>query len=311
MDIYFVRNATAQPVDTVARFRVAGRAPEIWNAVDGGIAEEMHYGIEDGLTRMPLHLDAYGSVFVVFAREAGVHVTDVLKDGVETEHVGVTRDERGDLVLEHTEAGVYRVKLSDGREMTAQVAAAKSQEIPANQWTITFQADRGAPIQPQRLQDFKSWSVSANAGIRYFSGTATYAAEVDVKRRAGERIFLTLDGLHEICTVRISGKTVGTMWAMPYRLDVTDVVADGQNRIELDVTNLWPNRIIGDAQPGVTHPYTQTNHSEVHGRLPAAAFGADRAGFAESGAPGRSFAERRERSLRGHLIQSNEKFESL
>jgi hypothetical protein len=59
--------------------------------------------------------------------------------------------------------------------------------------------------------------------------------------------------------VRINGKPAGTIWAMPYQLDVTGRLKDGKNTLELDVTNLWPNRIIGDAQPSNTHAYTSTN----------------------------------------------------
>ena len=70
---------------------------------------------------------------------------------------------------------------------------------------------------------------------------------------------IVLTDLREICTVRINGRPAGTIWAMPYQLDVTGYVMAGKNSLELDVTNLWPNRIIGDAQPSNPHPYTKTN----------------------------------------------------
>jgi hypothetical protein len=82
---------------------------------------------------------------------------------------------------------------------------------------------------------------------------------VDVKKAEDERVFLSLTDVREICTVRINGKSVGTVWAMPYRLDITDSLAAGRNSVDLDVTNLWPNRIIGDAQPSATRTYTKTN----------------------------------------------------
>ena len=258
-DVYFVRNTGAHAIDTVARFRVTGRTPEIWNAVDGSIAPQMHYEIEDGQTRMPLHLDPFGSVFVVFLRPAGLHVTQVQKDGKNVESAEARGDEQSGFVLEHADAGTYRVTLSDGRQLTTEVSAAKSEELRASQWTIEFQADRGAPTGPQPLHEFQSWSASPDLGVRYFSGTAIYKSTVDIKRDKDERVFLTLTDLHEICSVRINGKSVGTLWAMPYRLDITDSLAQDKNSLELDVTNLWPNRIIGDAQPSATRHYTQTN----------------------------------------------------
>lgn len=258
-DIYFVRNKSSHGVDTLVRFRIAGRTPEMWNAVDGKISPQLHYETEGGRTQIPMHLDPYGSIFVVFARRSGLHVTQVFKDGSEAESVGVSGDELSGFILEHAEKGSYRVRLSDGRELTEEVAEAKSVELPPSRWTIAFQAERGAPNGPQPLQDFQSWTASPDPGVRYFSGTATYRTDVDVKRTAGERVSLTLTDLREICTVRINGTSVATLWAMPYRLDITDSLTEGRNSLELDVTNLWPNRIIGDAQPSTTRTYTRTN----------------------------------------------------
>jgi len=151
------------------------------------------------------------------------------------------------------------VKLSDGRELSASASATKTVDLPATQWTIAFQPERGAPADSMPLQSFQSWSESADAGVRYFSGTASYRTTIDGRHAAGEHVYLTLSDVREICTVRINGKDAGTIWAMPYRLDITDALAQGKNSIELDMTNLWPNRLIGDEQPGVTHRYTRTN----------------------------------------------------
>jgi hypothetical protein len=258
-DIYFVRNTSAEDVDTVAAFRVAGRAPELWNAVDGSVTRQMIYETVGGRTAVPLHLGPFGSVFVVFAQPESVHATGVLKDGHAITSAVVSGNERTGYSLEDAEAGRYRVPLSDGRELTAEVTSPRLQDVPAGRWTIQFQADRGAPVGPHPVSSFQSWTESADAGVRYFSGTAIYRTNVEVKRSAGERVFLTLSGVHEICTVRVNGKNAGTVWAMPYRLDITGSLLPGRNSLELDVTNLWPNRIIGDAQPGVTRTYTKTN----------------------------------------------------
>ncbi len=259
IQIYFVRNTTSHAVDAIAHFRVAGLQPELWNAVDGSVAPLNYFNVEDGRTRMALHLDAYGSVFVVFARQAGVHAVAVTKDGRVVDSAEVRGDGRGGFELARTDAGDYRVKLSDGRELVATVAATRTVDLPANHWTIAFQAERGAPEGTLPLQGLQSWSESSDAGVRYFSGTASYRTTIDGTHTAGERVYLTLSDLREICTVRINGKDAGTIWSMPYRLDITDALAKGKNSLEIAVTNLWPNRLIGDAQPGVTRTYTQTN----------------------------------------------------
>jgi len=82
---------------------------------------------------------------------------------------------------------------------------------------------------------------------------------MELQKESGRRALLSLKELHEICTVRVNGEDAGTIWAMPYRLDITDKLKPGRNTIEVEVTNLWPNRLIGDAQPGVTQTYTRTN----------------------------------------------------
>ena len=66
----------------------------------------------------------------------------------------------------------------------------------------------------------------------------------------GERIFLDLGDVRELAAVEINGKPVGTAWHAPYRLDVTGVLRPGRNEIAIRVVNLWPNRLIGDKQPG-------------------------------------------------------------
>ncbi|MDP9051961.1 MAG: glycoside hydrolase [Acidobacteriota bacterium] len=258
-DIYFVRNGGALAVDTVVGFRVSGRAPEIWDAVSGAVLPQMRYDVEGAQTRLPLHLDAYGSAFVIFERESALHLTQVVKDGTAVNTMLTSASERGGFVFQNASPGSYQGKLSDGRRVTAQVREKKSTELPASQWSIAFQADRGAPQGDQKLKAFESWSDSKDQGIRYFSGTATYRTSIIAKPAPDERVFLQLTDLREICTVRINGKNAGTIWAMPYRLDITDSLAEGSNTIELEVTNLWPNRIIGDAQPSATKTYTKTN----------------------------------------------------
>jgi hypothetical protein len=125
-------------------------------------------------------------------------------------------------------------------------------------WSLSFQPDRGAPTTSIELTDLKSWTDSPNPAIRYFSGTATYSATVEAPQHIGP-IALQFTSIHEIARIRINGVDAGTVWARPYRIDVTKFLKPGPNKLEIEVTNLWPNRIIGDLQPGVTTPITKTN----------------------------------------------------
>jgi hypothetical protein len=51
---------------------------------------------------------------------------------------------------------------------------------------------------------------------------------------------------------------MGTVWKKPFRIDITNALKSGSNTVLVNVTNLWVNRLIGDAQPGVTSKITFT-----------------------------------------------------
>jgi hypothetical protein len=118
-------------------------------------------------------------------------------------------------------------------------------------WTLAFQPGRGGPDTPVAA-DAGSWSERSDPRIRYFSGTGHYSREVKLDRRqlAAARLLLDLGKAREMVDVIVNGRTLRTLWKPPYRLDVTDALKPGTNRIELKVINLWVNRLIGDAQPG-------------------------------------------------------------
>ena len=68
-DIYFVDNREDRAENVDATFRVDGKAPELWDAATGE-TQPASYRIADGRTTVPLHLDPYGTTFVVFRKPA-------------------------------------------------------------------------------------------------------------------------------------------------------------------------------------------------------------------------------------------------
>ena len=64
----------------------------------------------------------------------------------------------------------------------------------------------------------------------------------------GRRLFLDLGRVEVIAEVLVNGRNLGIAWKAPYRLEVTDALRAGDNQLEIRVTNLWPNRLIGDEQ---------------------------------------------------------------
>jgi hypothetical protein len=47
--------------------------------------------------------------------------------------------------------------------------------------------------------------------------------------------------------VKLNGKDLGVVWKSPFRLKLDEALKPGENRLEIEVANLWPNRLIGDA----------------------------------------------------------------
>ncbi|MHB1457308.1 MAG: glycosyl hydrolase [Armatimonadota bacterium] len=119
-----------------------------------------------------------------------------------------------------------------------------------DQWTVSFPPKSGAPEQI-KLDKLISLSDHPDAGVRYFSGTASYRTAIDVPKSllSGDRtLMLDLGDVQVMAQVTLNGKDLGLLWKPPYTTDVTKLLKPGRNEIEVKVTNLWPNRMIGDEQ---------------------------------------------------------------
>jgi hypothetical protein len=115
-------------------------------------------------------------------------------------------------------------------------------------WKLSFPPDWGAPASIQ-MPELVSWTESTDPGVKYFSGTATYNKEMRAPAawfRSGQRLYLDLGKVRDIAEVAVNGKTVGLVWAPPYRVDVTAALKPGVNKLEIKVTNEWTNRLVGD-----------------------------------------------------------------
>ena len=125
-------------------------------------------------------------------------------------------------------------------------------------WNVAFQKDRGAPAGAT-FDKLTSYTENSDAGIKYFSGTATYTKSVAADKNwlSGDKeLWLDLGDVKNLAEVIVNGKSLGIVWEQPFRVDVTHTLKAGDNEIEIKVTNLWVNRLIGDAQPGVTNKIT-------------------------------------------------------
>jgi hypothetical protein len=87
--------------------------------------------------------------------------------------------------------------------------------------------------------------------VKYFSGTATYSKQLTLSPGAASgdrRLYLDLGWVHVVAQVRVNGHELGMLWKPPFRLDITEAVRPGENKLEVLVSNQWVNRLIGDEQ---------------------------------------------------------------
>jgi hypothetical protein len=125
-------------------------------------------------------------------------------------------------------------------------------------WKIAFQPGRGAPAEITTDQ-LTPWNQSSDEGVKYFSGTATYTRTIQAPPDwfvAGARVWLDLGEVRDLAEVVVNGKPLGTVWKSPFRVDMTGALTHGANTVEIKVTDLWVNRLIGNAQPNAKVKYT-------------------------------------------------------
>ena len=228
-EVYFVANRSEEPRELLLSFRVAGRAPELWNPDSGERRFAAAYEIRDGRTLTPLSLDPCGSVFVVFREPAEDHPP-----------YGT------DNALHLKEAGAL--------------------EGP---WDAAFDPAWGGPahVRFQRLVDWterpepgiRYYSGAATYSKRF---------DLPPAARAAPRLWLDLGDVRELAEVRLNGRRLGVVWRPPFRVEITGAVKPVGNLLEVEVVNFWPNRIIGDRRLPPEKRRTRTNIRKLTAKTP-------------------------------------------
>ena len=219
-EIYFVANRSNRWLDARCAFRVSGKAPEIWDPVSGDHTFASACQAVEGRTTLPLRFSPYGSRFVVFRSSSA----------------------------KHPATGAANYPELDAR-----------QEL-SGAWTASFDPVWGGPASVQ-FDQLLSWTARPEPGIKYYSGMAAYAKTFDLAGEPpkGRRLWLDLGDVRELAQVRLNGKELGIVWAPPFRVEITGAAKAAGNRLEVQVVNFWPNRIIGDQSLPAERRYTRTN----------------------------------------------------
>ena len=217
IEIYWVANHIDRVEDVEVSFRVSTMEPELWHPVTG-VMEKVSYSIAGGVTKIPLHLEPYDAVFVVFKNK------------------------------------------TNNKSFTQPKTTQTQLATVTGEWNVAFQAGRGAPASAV-FASLTPWNENNDRGIKYFSGTATYSKTVQAPAEwfiPEAQLWLDLGDVQNIAEVTVNGKPAGIAWTKPYRVNVTGALKQGDNQLEIKVSNLWVNRLIGDRQPNA-EKFTWTN----------------------------------------------------
>ncbi|MEI6950086.1 glycosyl hydrolase [Paraflavisolibacter sp. H34] len=167
--------------------------------------------------------------------------------------------------------GRYTLRHPSGPATTLPVEGLGQPTELQGSWTVSFPPGLGAPAQVV-LPRLASLHRHAEEGVKYFSGTATYTKKFTVPASAlaaGRSLFLDLGRVEVMAEVTVNGKPLGMLWKPPFLVDITGAARAGENVLEVQVTNLWPNRLIGDEQLPEENVYGAPTGSGAAGAMGA------------------------------------------
>lgn len=261
-DIYFVVNKQNRWETMDCTFRVTGRAPELWDPATGEHTQQTLYRTMRGNTVMPVRLAPHGSIFVVFrGASTGNHAVRLARQEGETAGAELIANPEGGMRLRTREAGRYTVRDAAGRMAVVNMEAPAGPYVIETGWTVHFAPGWGAPEQAA-FPRLVSWTERAEDGIKYYSGAATYKTVFDAPRNLladGQYLELDLGEVANLAEVRWNGQDLGVLWKPPFRVEVTGLVKERGNLLEVKVVNLWVNRLIGDEKLSEDQRFTHTN----------------------------------------------------
>ncbi|MEJ7558469.1 MAG: glycosyl hydrolase [Pedobacter sp.] len=211
-DIYFLSNRSDKRVKASGKFRShKSRRPILLDAVTGQLVDLRLPAAKTELSTISLNFEPYQSCFVLFSKA-----------------------EMNGLVPDHV------------------MSRPKSQTILEGPWQLTFDPKWGGP-GPRIFERLTDWSVNADKGIKYYSGIAVYKKLFDAPAGflAGstglkESWLLNLGEVKNMARVTLNGKDLGVVWTAPWQVDISAALKAKDNVLEIEVANLWPNRLIGD-----------------------------------------------------------------
>lgn len=207
MEIYFLTNQSDQEVNLSPSFRVNGMQPQLWDAITGTRRPLSEFNEKEGRTIVPINMKVNQSWFIVFSNS----------------------------------------KIDNGSTYDKNFPESTVVQTLDSPWTVDFKNKQIGPVEPVSFPKLTDWIKNDNEKIKYYSGTAVYKSTFKYnKNNSKQDIFIDLGKVGVMASVKINGIDIGTTWIAPYKLNINDSLKEGENTIEVEVVNVWRNRITGD-----------------------------------------------------------------
>ncbi|WP_294081417.1 glycosyl hydrolase [Proteiniphilum sp. UBA5384] len=208
MDIYFVSNPLPDYRESICEFRVESKTPWLWNPETGEISSLPITHKNGKIISLKLAFDPMQSWFIIFSNNN---------------------------FIANSEKQIFK-------NYKPIIDISKS-------WQVQFDPNWGAPKESILFEDLADWRSHEDIGIKFYSGTATYKNKFVLtpeQVNSPAEMFIDLGRIEIMAKVFINEIECGIAWKPPYRVNITEAVHSGENRIEIEVVNTWVNRMIGD-----------------------------------------------------------------
>ena len=212
MDVYFVSNRTDESVETECIFRVDQGRPELWDPITGETRILPDFNISEGLTSIPLKFESHQSFFIVFT--------------------------------------------NSNKEANQSLQAQNFPELKSliqleGSWDVSFDTIRGGP-EKVVFENLEDWTQRPEEGIKYYSGIASYYKSFNLPENqslnADKDYYLDLGEVYNMARIILNGKDLGVLWTTPWHVNISSALKAKDNQLEIQLVNLWPNRLIGDSR---------------------------------------------------------------
>ncbi|WP_024993803.1 glycosyl hydrolase [Phocaeicola paurosaccharolyticus] len=243
-DIYFLSNQSDSKVNFTASFRINDKKAELWNAVNGRMFIPAFQEARGNRMDVNITLDRFASIFVVFPKSQ--------KSEFQSSNAQFTNAKSFDSQSsesQYSERQSSNSKSSNSHSSDSQSSVEIEKEFVHEKelafnvkpWNVEF------PLINKKLErkELFDWSKESDEKIKYYSGSALYSTSVKIKPNKHKRIFLLMEELHDVATVKVNGKECGIVWTYPYEIDITDCAKRGDNKLEIKITNTWANALRG------------------------------------------------------------------